>query len=700
MRGVLGMVAAGVMALAGAARAEPPEGDWLGVMTSPRLGDLTLALHLRKTPAGYVGTMDNITFGYRDLPLKDVQASAERLAVEIPGAHARFEATWDAAARQWAGVWTSPGAEQGLPLRLARGLAPPTPTIPGLDGDWQGAINAGAAGLLRLVFHVRTGPDGTRVTLDSVDQGATGAPVSAIRRDGRDVEIDMPALKAQVTGRLSEDGGAIQGEFTQGPALYPLVLRRGGDVVSLPDSPRAAPPPAVWRLPDDAAIRAILARRIDTERRGVGIAVGVISPAGRRVVTYGALDAAGRPVDGDTLFEIGSVTKTFTALVLQDMALRGEVGLDDPVSKYLPPGTRVPSFEGREITLRQLATHTSGLPANLPSPGAKRAEEVFAHTTEDDLFRFLAAYTLTRAPGSQWDYSNLGVGLLGVALSHRAGVDLETLIRQRITGPLGMTSTAMTVPAASQARLATGHDPYLRPTAPIAIGPGVAAAGLIRSSATDMLKLLAAETGNAASPLKPAMDAMLAEDRPGMPGGFRQALGWMILDLPSGRIVNHSGGTFGQRAFAAFNPKTRTGVVVLTNAEGTTGADDIGLNLIGGVPIRPLPPAPLAPAARGARAGVPLGAEAAQAYLGRYRLSRSIVNVVGYEDGHLTYRAEVRGTLGPALPMTWHGGADFSAPNAGGDLADITFQRDAAGQVFAFTWRGPGGEYVLSRAAD
>ena len=698
MRWILGVIAAGLVGLGGAARSEPPQGDWIGVMKTPTYGDLTMALHLRNTPGGYEGTMDDITLGYRDLALKGVEASGERLAFDIPGARARFEATWDAGAGQWAGVWKSPGAEQGLPLRLGRGTPPPTPAIPGLDGDWQGAINGGPAGLLRLVFHVRTGADGTHVTLDSVDQGTAGVPASAIRRNDRGVEIDFPLLKAQVAGQLSDNGASIQGEFTQGAALFPLVLKRGGDVIPPPDGKRAAPPPGAWRLPDDAAIRQILVHRIDIERRGVGLVVGVVSPAGRRVVAYGAFDTDGRrPVDGDTLFEIGSVTKTFTALVLQDMALRGEVGLDDPVSKYMPAGTKTPSFDGHEITLRQLATHTAALPHDLPNPGMKGPEDVFAHTSEADLYRFLATYQLPRAPGSEWEYSNLGVGLLGVALSRRAGVDLETLVRQRITGPLAMTSTAMTVPASLQARLATGHDAYLRPVAPIAIGPAEAAAGQIRSSANDMLKLLAAETGNVKTPLKPAMDAMLTQDRPGMPGGLRQALGWIVLDLPSGRIVNHSGGTFGQRAFAAFNPKTREGVIVLSNAEGATGADDIGLYVIAGVPIRPLPPAPLPPAVRAARGEVPLGPSAAQSYLGRYRMSRSVVMVIGYADGHLTYLVEARGTPGPALPVIWHGGADFSAPNGGGDQADITFQLDPVGQASAFTWRGPAGEFLVRR---
>jgi CubicO group peptidase (beta-lactamase class C family) len=701
MRGLLGLLVVGLIALSTAAHAEPPEGDWLGVMTAPTFGDLTMALHLRKTGAAYEGTMDDVTLGMRGLTLKGIEASGERLAFDVPAARARYEATWNATDRQWIGLWKGPGSEQGLPLRLARGLAPPAPVVMGLDGDWQGALNVGPAGLLRLVFHVRTRPDGTFVTLDSLDQGTSGAPASAIRRTGDQVEIDFPLLKAQVAGRLSQDGGSIQGEFTQGPALFPLALKRGGDVVQLPQSGDPSARVGPWRLPDDAAIRQILTRRIDVERRSVGVVVGLISPAGRRVVSYGALDTSGRvPVNADTLFEIGSITKTFTALLLQDMVLRGEVSLDDPVSRYLPPGAQAPSFGDRQITLRQLATHTAALPHDLPSPGATRMEDVFSHTSEADLYRFLATYQLPREPGAQWEYSNLGVGLLGVALSRRSGLDLESLIRARITGPLGMTSTGLAIPPSQQARLATGHDAYLRPVAAIAIGPAEAAAGQLRSSANDMLKLLAAELGYVKTPLKPAMDAMLTVDQPGMSGVFRQSLGWMVLNLPTGQIVTHSGGTFGQRAFAAFNRKTREGVVVLTNAEGTTGADDIGLHLIAGAPLRPLPPAPPPRSLQIARPEVPLSADAAAPYLGRYRMSRSIVMLIGYADGHLTYQAEARGQGGPVLPVAWHGDDDFSAANGGGDRADITFERDAAGAATAFVWRGPAGEFLLRRAAS
>jgi len=126
---------------------------------------------------------------------------------------------------------------------------------------------------------------------------------------------------------------------------------------SFPESP----------VPPDSEIRRILVDRIAGAWKGVGIVAGVIEPKGTRVVAYGSLDQGDkRPLNGDTIFEIGSVTEVFTSLLLTDMVLRGEVALADPVAKYLPAGVKVPERGGRRITLEDLSTHTSGLP-RLPS---------------------------------------------------------------------------------------------------------------------------------------------------------------------------------------------------------------------------------------------------------------------------------------------------------------------------------------------
>ena len=182
------------------------------------------------------------------------------------------------------------------------------------------------------------------------------------------------------------------------------------------------PPPSA--LPSDAEIRQILVDRIDIQRKSVGMVVGIITPQGRRLVTYGkpAQDDS-RPLNGDTVFEIASVTKIFTSLLLADMVQRGEVALSDPVAKHLPTGVKIPERNGRSIALVDLATQTSGLPffpTDISLGDPVEAARVVARYTTEQLYQFLSTYQLTRDIGSQWEYSNLGVALLGSALANRA----------------------------------------------------------------------------------------------------------------------------------------------------------------------------------------------------------------------------------------------------------------------------------------
>ena len=267
-------------------------------------------------------------------------------------------------------------------------------------------------------------------------------------------------------------------------------------------------------VPPDSEIRKILAERIDTFHQGVGIVVGVIEPQGRRIVAYGSLNQGDpRPLNGDTIFEIGSVTKVFTSLVLSDMVQRGEVALADPVAKYLPADVKVPERGGRVITLVDLSTHTSGLPRLPSNLQPKDPANPYADYSVEQLYQFLSSYQLTRDIGSQFEYSNLGGGLLGHVLGRRAGMDYEALVRSRITVPLGMSSTGITLSPDMKARLATGHNDKL-----VAVPnwdlPALAGAGALRSSANDMLTFLAANLGYVKSPLAPAMAAMLSVRRP------------------------------------------------------------------------------------------------------------------------------------------------------------------------------------------
>ena len=511
----------------------------------------------------------------------------------------------------------------------------PAPTVTGLDGEWDGTLFMGAGLNLRLAFHVATGPGGTTVTADSVDQGSYGVRLTSIARDGDHVRIEFKRAGYVIDGQLADGGQSLVTRFTQGGQTLPLTLKRLS-----PGAPSPWPAPAKtatalptnWTLPSDDEIRRLLAERIDVQHQGVGIVIGVVGPSGRRVVAYGKSGREdGRPLDGDTEFEIGSITKVFTSMVLADMVRGGEVRLDDPVAKYLPGDVHMPERAGKAITLVDLATHTSGLPRLPTNMAPKDPANPYADYSMDQLYRFLSGYRLTSDPGASWAYSNLGFGLLGEALARRAGTDYQALVKARVLTPLGMASTTIALTPDEAARMAVGHDSSLRPVENWDL-PSLAGAGALRSTANDLLTFLAANLGYAQPPLKGDMDMLLSVQRPTPTPRLSQALGWEVLTTPAGEIVQHGGGTGGFHTLIAFDARTRVGVVVLTNAETVMGADDIGLHFLTGSPVASLaPPAP-PPLEHHAIALTP---EALQAFVGRYQLAPQAFIVITRDGDHL-----------------------------------------------------------------
>ena len=267
----------------------------------------------------------------------------------------------------------------------------------------------------------------------------------------------------------------------------------------------------------------------------------------------------------DTVFEIGSITKAFTGVLLADMHLRGEVGLDDPLSRH--HDGPVPEWRGREPTLLELATHRSGL-ANTPRPLARR-ELVFAlgigerdPWSDVDTARYgdlLRATSPRRAPGGRLRYSSIGFGLLGDALAAAAGMTYEELLRERVLEPLAMDATTLDPGALG----IQGHSRRGKPRPPIE--DLMPAAGSIRSNAADMSRFLLACLSPGSDPPGPAL--ALAQ-RPAHRVNRRMStgLGWLIV-TPHRKPTSifHNGGTWGFRSFAAFTPSRDRSVVVLSN---------------------------------------------------------------------------------------------------------------------------------------
>ena len=387
-------------------------------------------------------------------------------------------------------------------------------------------------------------------------------------------------------------------------------------------------------VPADSKIRAILARRIDDLHQSVGIVVGAIGPEGRTIVSYGGLNQGDpRPLNADTVFEIGSVSKVFTSLLLADMVHRGEVALADPVSKYLPAGVKMPQRNGRQITLQDLATHTSGLPRLPSNLRPKSISNPYADYSVAQLYEFLSSYELTRDIGSKYEYSNLGGGLLGHVLALRAGMSYEQLLRTRITAPLGMKDTAIALSPEMTARLAVGHDAQMNTAANWDM-PALAGAGAIRSTANDLLTFLAAALGFTETSLAAPFESMLSVRQPTGVPNLDIALGWHVIVRSQGPLIWHNGGTGGYRSYVGYDPKTRTGVVALSNASTQAGVDDIGQHILD--PSAPLIGSVVQPKERTA---IMVDPKLFEQYAGRYELAPNFILTVTREGDCLFVQA-------------------------------------------------------------
>lgn len=418
----------------------------------------------------------------------------------------------------------------------------------------------------------------------------------------------------------------------------------------------------------DSAIQAIIKERVDS-KRATGIVVGLLGADGRsRIFAYGVSGTA-RPLDARSVFEIGSITKTFTAAVLADMVAKREVQLDDPVAKYLPAGVRVPSRNGREITLLDLATQSSGLPRMPTNFAPKNPANPYADYTEQDVYAFLKSYELPRDVGATYEYSNIGMGLLGIALARKDGRSYEAMVKARVLDPLSMADTRVALSPPLRERLALGHDVSGKEASNWDI-TGLGAAGALRSTMTDMLGYLTANIDSARAPLGRVL-ATTHGKRHGTPSPrMNIGLAWHILSTPpGGTIVWHNGGTGGYRSYLGFDPERRVGVVVLTNS--ANDIDDIGVHLID--PRVPLQPPALA---QGSRKEIALDPAILERYVGEYELAPQFHIVVTRTEGSLFIQA----TDQPRFEVYAEREDEFFLKVVD---AQISFVKDSSGKVNA-----------------
>jgi len=362
-----------------------------------------------------------------------------------------------------------------------------------------------------------------------------------------------------------------------------------------------------------------------------GIVLGVLEADGStRIGSYGNAGPDARPLGPHSVFEIGSITKTFTATLLADMVLRGEVALEDPVAKYLPEHVTAPSRSGREITLLDLVTHRSGLPS-VPDDFGRISPDIwgFSYTVED-AYAFLSQYELPREPGARREYSNFGFGLLGHALGRAAGSSYRELARERILEPLGMDRTGFTPDGELAQWMARGHrsGEAVRHRTYIEIFEG---AGALLSNAEDLLKFMKAHIGSPGSDLEQAMRMAVEIRDPGGREGAGYGLAWASMVQPGqAPVVGHGGGTAGFSSMLSFMPERGIGTVVLAN--DANFEDNLGMTLLNPDP----------PPAEWERVRVDPNVLAR--YVGTYRATAGSGQFyVRLEDeGYLTYQPERR----------------------------------------------------------
>ena len=312
-------------------------------------------------------------------------------------------------------------------------------------------------------------------------------------------------------------------------------------------------------------IRAALQQTVGTRDKVAGMIAVVVDEAGTRTTSYGSSGVPNLAMDRDSVFEIMSITKVLTSLLLVDMVARGEVAFDDPVVKYLPPSVTLHE-KGRAITLIDLATYTSGLPnmpGNLP-PDWYAYPNPMADYTEAKLYEFLSSYVPKYEPGTHYEYASLSFGLLGIALARRAGKSYEELLVERVCSPLSLADTRITLTDKMRRHLVQGHDLDTKPTQ-LWDWPAMPGAGYVRSTANNLTVFLKACMGLTHSQLSAPIGRLLKTRKATPLAGTEVALGWFVSSDGKEEIVWKSGLSAGCNTFIGFSTKRRGGVVLLSN---------------------------------------------------------------------------------------------------------------------------------------
>lgn len=419
----------------------------------------------------------------------------------------------------------------------------------------------------------------------------------------------------------------------------------------------------------DADVGKLLTARFDGDRSGACVQAAVIEPGKVwRATRCAGTRKAGAPA-ADAAFEIGSVTKTMVAALVAQLVDAGGWSLDDPIARHLPEGTAVPFQGERQILVRDLVTHTSGLPGLPLGMQPPNPADPYAALTEAQLLAALKQVQLARPIGSQAEYSNFGMMLLSLAVARSSGGDLEAALREQLFKPLGMGTAYIAKPVgAAPVTLAQGHLPDGTPTPAWTIATNLAGVGMVKASLSDMVSYARAQLGDG----PPALAASLRRTQQPLAHGF--GMNWMLRKVQGRDLVMHEGGTGGFSSLLVLEPAAKRAVVLLADTALTDlgGLGDVGLALLGlEMPLQP-------------RRAVEAPAALSKALAGDYELGPMRIKIWD-ADGRLMAQASGQA----AFELRHDSRGDFYPL---GFSALVRPEPPASGQPVArFSWRQGGG---------
>jgi serine-type D-Ala-D-Ala carboxypeptidase/endopeptidase len=550
-------------------------GDFVGT-----LGPLTLKLHLKMaTDGAWSGTLDSPNQGAYGIPCTDFRIEAQTLSFKVPAVNGSWAGSIENSGNTLSGTWS-----QGTPMPLVftREAFIPAEKPSRVDGIWLGTAEVNGQPL-RTQIVVRSDSTGREFcTVDSPDLNLFEIPCANVVLSNDRFSFELPSTQGRWSGTLASDGNSLTGTWTQANVTPPtMALNFARQAQRLGPVP---PPPVTYNSAIDpvsaADMESVLRRDLEktfstgllSAGKPTGIAVGVVRNGERRVFAFGSA----KP---DSLFEIGSITKTFTGLMLAQMIEQGSLRPETKVRELLPKGT-VAKPKGAEITVLDLVTQHSGLPRLPDNMKPADPNNPYADYRAKDLYQFLGKQGVAKPDKPVFGYSNLGVGLLGQALANRARTRYPELLKRLVLDPLKLADTAIDLSPDQQRRFIAGYSAALQPAHSWELD-SLAGAGAIRSTADDMLKFLEA---NLSPPqLAGSMSAALARSHVPLADvapDKRIAYAW-VYETKTGTYW-HNGGTGGFAAYALFNPQAKYAAIVLVNiAVGGRGsfADQLGQHI-------------------------------------------------------------------------------------------------------------------------